>query len=363
MPMIWDVFCHVIDNWGDIGVCWRLTADLRARGEIVRLWVNAPESLQWMAPDAPGVFLWNPHTVWPEPGDVVIEAFGCELPEQFIWRMAQKNRPPAWINLEYLSAEAYAQRSHGLPSPQWGPGAGLAKYFFYPGWVDGTGGLLREQDLFTRRARFDAAGWLESKGLTSHPDELKVSLFCYQDSPVLPHLLQALQAQPTLLLVTAGQSDEAVRACIGNHTSMGLLRIVRMPYLSQTEFDHLLWACDVNFVRGEDSFVRAQWATKPFVWQIYPQSEQAHLPKLEAFHELWTMQVGAAQPWVALSRAWNHTSPSLAPLPWPTGLSDWMCWRKQARQWAEFIAQKNDLTSQLRNFLTAKGFCSSGVAP
>ncbi|MFN9708272.1 MAG: elongation factor P maturation arginine rhamnosyltransferase EarP [Burkholderiales bacterium] len=356
--MIWDVFCHVIDNWGDIGVCWRLTADLRARGEDVRLWINAPESLSWMAPQAQGVFLWNKHTVWPEPGDVVIETFGCELPEKFIQRMAQKNRPPAWINLEYLSAEAYVQRSHGLRSPQQGAVSGLAKYFFYPGWVHGTGGLLREQDLFTRQARFDAPGWLESKGIRPHPDELKVSLFCYAHTPVLPSLFKALQIQQTMLLVTAGQADEAVRTCIGDNTQIGLLRIVRMPRLSQKEFDHLLWACDVNFVRGEDSFVRAQWAAKPFVWQIYPQSDQAHVPKLEAFHELWTSQVSEAHLWVALSRAWNDSSQTVTPLPWPATPTEWTRWRAQAWQWAQALWQKDDLTTQLQNFLITKGFKS-----
>ena len=36
-------------------------------------------------------------------------------------------------------------------------------------------------------------------------------------------------------------------------------------------------------VRGEDSFVRAQWAALPFVWQAYPQADAAHLTKVAAF--------------------------------------------------------------------------------
>lgn len=63
----------------------------------------------------------------------------------------------------------------------------------------------------------------------------------------------------------------------------GNLRVVSIPFLSQLEYDELLWLCDLNFVRGEDSFVRAQWAAKPMVWQIYPQAEDAHLIKLDSF--------------------------------------------------------------------------------
>ena len=85
--MRFDVFCQVIDNFGDVGVCWRLAADLAARGHAVRLWVDDASALAWMAPHgAPGVEV----RPWPQaapadgPGDVVIEAFGCEIAPGFI---------------------------------------------------------------------------------------------------------------------------------------------------------------------------------------------------------------------------------------------------------------------------------------
>ena len=138
----WDIFCRVVDNHGDLGVCWRLAVDLAERGETARLWVDDESALQWMAPlGHPGIELirWGkPHGPLAEraPGDVVIEAFGCELPALFAKRMAQRTPAPCWINLEYLSAEAYVERSHGLPSPQLaGPAAGLRKWFFYPGFT------------------------------------------------------------------------------------------------------------------------------------------------------------------------------------------------------------------------------------
>ena len=45
----------------------------------------------------------------------------------------------------------------------------------------------------------------------------------------------------------------------------------------------LLANCDLNFVRGEDSLVRAIYSGKPFIWQPYIQGNDAHLEKLNAF--------------------------------------------------------------------------------
>ena len=71
------------------------------------------------------------------------------------------------------------------------------------------------------------------------------------------------------------------------------LRIQYLPHLTQDDYDHLLWASDFNFVRGEDSLVRAIWASKPFVWQIYPQDDSAHHAKLEAFLDVYLANTDA----------------------------------------------------------------------
>jgi uncharacterized repeat protein (TIGR03837 family) len=140
----WDVFCRVIDNHGDLGVCWRLGVELARRGAQVRLWIDDASALGWMAPQGePGVQVlpWRDPLADDIPGDVVVEAFGCNPPAAFLARMATTAVTPVWINLEYLSAEAYVERSHGLCSPQWsGPATGLKKWFFYPGFTPGTGG-------------------------------------------------------------------------------------------------------------------------------------------------------------------------------------------------------------------------------
>jgi uncharacterized repeat protein (TIGR03837 family) len=340
--MHWDLFCRVIDNFGDIGVCWRLAAELGARGESVRLWVDDAAALAWMAPQgAAGVQVvgWDADA---EPGDVVIEAFGCDPPPAFVAAMARRERPPLWINLEYLSAEAYVKRSHGLRSPQLaGPARGLDKWFFYPGFETGTGGLLREAGLMDERRRFDGQAWLQSRGLAPRHGERVVSLFCYAGAPV-EDLLQALGDAPTLLLRTPGTAIAA--------PCPSTLRCIELPWLSQPDYDRLLWACELNFVRGEDSFVRAQWAGAPFVWQIYPQHDGAHAAKLDAFlsHMLAEAEPALGDGLRRLWLAWNGLRPGPAALP-PA-----VAWQALALRWRERLLAQPDLVSQLLGFVAER---------
>ncbi len=356
--MLWDIFCKVIDNHGDVGVCWRLSVQLAARGEQVRLWVDDPSALRWMAPGGdPRVQVrpWQDSAgdaSQADPGDVIVEAFGCELSPAFQAAMAARaqaaGRQPAWINLEYLTAESFAQRSHGLPSPVLsGPAAGLTKHFFYPGFEPGTGGLLRERDLPERQAGFDPAQWLGRHGIDPVDGERRISLFCYEP-PGLAPMLRHWAAGPhrTRLLVTAGRAAEAVRAaCRFNDRASpawngpGRLSIAWLPLLSQPDFDHLLWASHLNFVRGEDSLVRALWAGKPLVWHIYPQHDGAHLAKLSAFLD-W---LGAPASLRRFHQAWNE--PGHEP-PEP-GLAEWAACIHAARQ--RLLAQ-DDLATQLLRF-------------
>jgi uncharacterized repeat protein (TIGR03837 family) len=251
--------------------------------------------------------------------------------------MADRTSPPRWINLEYLSAEDYVERSHGLASPQFnGPGAGLTKHFFYPGFTPRTGGLLREPGLLEHVAAFDGPAWLEQRGWAARPGERVISLFAYAN-PALPALLDALADQPTLLLACPGPLQAQIADRPG-------LRSIALPYLPQDDYDRLLWACDLNFVRGEDSFVRAQWAGKPFVWHIYPQHEDdAHHAKLEAF----MARAGLPESWRSLWRGWNGLRPMTGSL---AGLEDASA---HAPAWCAQLAAQPDLLTQLRGFLGA----------
>jgi uncharacterized repeat protein (TIGR03837 family) len=351
--MRWDIFCKVIDNFGDIAICWRLSCQLAQRGVRVRLWVDDPSALGWLAPEGcEGVSV----IPWSDPAgvarataeaapDVLVEAFGCDPAPELLARFAASGGR-AWINLEYLSAEPYVERLHGLPSPVFrGPGEGLTKHFFYPGFTPATGGLLREDDLPARQAAFDRSAWLAARGLPSQGERL-VSLFCYEP-PALQQLLEQLAAAPTpqRLLVTAGRATAAVRAAWPAQSGerRGALSVTFLPLMSQRDYDELLWACDFNFVRGEDSVIRALWAGRAFAWQIYPQDDDVHHVKLDAFLDM----LDAPPSWRCFHQAWNGVGDAAFVWPDANEQDRWATAAQHAR--ARLLAQE-DLVTQLLRF-------------
>jgi uncharacterized repeat protein (TIGR03837 family) len=349
----WDVFCRVIDNFGDIGVCWRLATQLAQRGHQVRLWVDDASALAWMAPQGcDGVELraWGapPPAPHEAPCDVAIEAFGCDIATEFIASQliitVADGKKPLWINLEYLSAEAYVERCHGLPSPiMSGPGAGCTRWFFYPGFTPSTGGLLREPDYATHQQTFDRNAWRTAHGVGTH--STAVSLFCYEP-PGLTALLHTLPPSAQLL-VTPGRASAAVQAVLAGQQDTPS-QIYYLPPCPQTAFDHMLWACDLNLVRGEDSLVRALWAGQALVWHIYPQDDNAHHAKLMAFLD-WLQAPASLRQFHAV---WNGLPGTIdMPALCPEILADWTACiaAARARLW-----QQNDLVSQLIGFVAEK---------
>lgn len=210
-PLTCDIFCTVIDNFGDAGVCWRLARQLANEyGWQVRLFIDELATLARLAPglDAQrerqmlaGVIIEHWHGLqFAEPGaavlniaDVVIEAFACDLPASYVAAMAQRSSQVAWINLEYLSSEDWVAHFHLRASSH--PRHALAKTFFFPGLGAHTGGVLREQDLDSQRRTFvesaaERAGWWTTLGLPQpDPAATVVSLFSYEN-PVLDVLLE-----------------------------------------------------------------------------------------------------------------------------------------------------------------------------
>ena len=357
----WALFCRVIDNHGDLGVCWRLATQLAARGVAVQLFVDDASALRWMAPsDCPGVSV----RPWPVDSEVftpqqvpgvVIEAFGCELPVAYQAAMAARSRPPVWINLEYFSLEASAQRNHGLPSPVLnGPAKGLTKWFYYPGWGENSGGLLagclpadesppgkNTATLHPQTSTTPASGACDTA-------PLNISVFCYE--PVgLGLWLTQLAALPRQvhLHVTAGRATAAVQQAMKAAGVSGLC-VSFLNYMDQTAYDGLLARMDLNLVRGEDSLVRALCAGKPFLWQIYPQHDGAHFPKLQAF----LAQTGAPPVVVQAHLAWNADSSVQLPGLTPEHLAEWSAWASRLQ--AE-LAGQTGLTERLMGFAATKG--------
>lgn len=163
MKARWDIFCSVVDNFGDIGVTWRLARQLVAEHACdVRLWVDDLRAFERMCPEIDvqlgqqwqeGVEVrhWPAEWVGAPAADVVIAAFACQLPPEYMEAMAERERTPVWMNLDYLSAEEWVVGCHRLPSVKF---KGVQKYFFFPGFRPGTGGLLREAGLLEQRRAF-----------------------------------------------------------------------------------------------------------------------------------------------------------------------------------------------------------------
>jgi uncharacterized repeat protein (TIGR03837 family) len=381
--MPWDVFCTVIDNYGDIGVTWRLARQLAREHDIpVRLWVDDLAAFRHIRPEIDpaldtqhlaGVEIrrWTSPLAAAEPGEVVIEALACDLPDEFVARMAAHSPPPVWLNLEYLSAEDWVAGVHGLPSPH--PRLPLNKYFFMPGYTDQTGGLTRESGLSAERDAFQSAAGRPSSGswctdvaedaIFFPPEELpadalRVSLFSYQNR-ALPSLLQAWASggQAVHVMVPLGKAMPEIAAWFGEPMPSpgsvwrrGALTLRVLPMLDQDAYDRLLWSCDINFVRGEDSFVRAQFTARPLVWQAYVQNDDAHLAKLDAFLDRYCANLEA--PLTALTRtfwrAWNEQA-DLGAL-WPRLRAALPALTAHARAWDTELAAQTDLATNLLTF-------------
>ncbi|MBW3690148.1 elongation factor P maturation arginine rhamnosyltransferase EarP [Aeromonas dhakensis] len=396
-PFDWDIFCCVVDNFGDIGVTWRLARQLKQEGALpaqesevqVRLWVDDLASFARICPGldpalesqwVDGIHIQHWHETLPadtNPARVVIEAFACELPAPFVAKMASQPSPPCWLNLEYLSAESWVEDCHGLASPQRLESQSLGslslnKYFFFPGFTARTGGLLCERGLIVERERWqqDEAGlnaYWASLGLPPKQEhELRVSLFTYE-SAALTSLVECWcqSATPVTLLLPLGRSlndvltgaglaDAIPTARAGDLLHSGNLAIKLLPMTDQAGYDRLLWSCDLNLVRGEDSFVRAQWAARPFLWHIYPQEEQAHMVKLDGFLDHYLAQLPTATgQWLrGFSHALNqgeNTREWWAQ--WPDHAA---IWQQHGRHWSHKLLQDGDLVTRLVKFLESR---------
>lgn len=374
----WDIFSAVVDNYGDIGVCWRLARQLVAEHDLkVRLWTDDLISFQKINPEidprlpvqvSRGVEIrqWAESNLAVEPADVVIEAFACRLPATYETAMAESGRRHAWVNLEYLSAEEWVDSHHGIPSPH--PRLPLTKFFFFPGFTPSTGGLLVEKGLADRRGPFQADprqlnDFWRGLGLPAPEwEEIRISLFCYDNNSALALFAAwAKAASPVTCLVPEGVATKQISAFFGpsypgagNLFKKGSLIVRVLPFLEQDNYDKLLWACNFNFVRGEDSFVRAQWAARPMAWQIYPQEAGAHWPKLKAFLDRYCADLpqATATSMSAFLDAWNREE-DRGP-DWDGLWKHRVVLGKHAQEWANRLIKKEDLATNLVNFCNNK---------
>ncbi|MCE6976054.1 elongation factor P maturation arginine rhamnosyltransferase EarP [Pseudomonas frederiksbergensis] len=372
MKTRWDIFCTVVDNFGDIGVTWRLARQLVAEHSVaVRLWVDDLRAFERLCPQIDinaaqqwqrGVEVrqWSADWQPTEAADVVIAAFACQLPSAYMEAMAEREKPPLWMNLDYLSAEDWVVGCHGLPSVKY---KNVQKFFFFPGFRKGTGGLLRESGLLERRRQFQQSPqaqqeFLQGLGVDRAPNAQLISLFAYENTGLASWLeTMAADSTPTHLLVPEGRILGDVERWLGvDGLKAGTvhvrdaLTVQVLPFVRQDQYDLLLWSCDFNAVRGEDSFVRAQWAGRPLLWHIYRQDEDIHLDKLDAFLALYTQGLSkpAAEAISGLWRAWNAGETMTDH--WKSTRKHWPELEKHAETWCLEQALQADLAAALVQF-------------
>lgn len=351
MSARWDIFCKVVDNFGDIGVCWRLARQLQTEHALdVRLWIDDLQVAQRLIPmmdlaataqqmDGINIAHWHAQADLSNAADVVIEAFACGLPQAYLSAMQKKQSK--WVNLEYLSAESWVEGFHAQSSPQ--PN-GLVRHFYFPGFTNATGGLIRERELPLS---------VVNNVRANHT--YQVSLFCYPHAPI-HSLLTALATgtQPihcfvpvTTILPQVADFLGQDNLQIGQTVRQGSLTLEVLPFLSQVDYDQLLARCDINFVRGEDSWLRAIWTGKPFIWQPYQQEDAAHLPKLNAFLAQFYQAMPVAQREVveAMHMAWLDTT--FQATVWERYISAWPDIAFATQQASQALYRQPDLASKL----------------
>lgn len=367
----WDIFCKIVDNFGDIGVCWRLARQLHhEHGIQVRLWIDDLNIAKQLIPalhaakrtqliDHVTIAAWDADTRFEQAADTVIEGFGCELPAAY---MALMQPDTAWVNLEYLSAEPWVEGFHAHNSKR----GHLTRHFFFPGFTTATGGLLRERGITETNQKFAGSRQLQAdffRQLNLAADEtdtaLKVSLFSYPHAPI-NDLLSAIAdsdkktvcyVPATSILPKLAEFFSKASISAGDQLIRGSLTVHVLPFLSQPGYDKLLASCDINFVRGEDSWIRAIWAGKPFIWQPYLQSEDTHHIKLQAFLDLFYSGCNepAQKAAYAMHRQW--LSDALPCAVWQDYLNNLGAIAAFDLQQANMLASLTDLASNLVIFI------------
>ena len=275
-----DIFVRVIDNFGDAGIAWRLAKDLAGRGSSVRLIIDDPSPLSFMTDNLRTgnirVIQWD---IFSESGNfslpnLIIEMFACRLPENYLQACISSPIAPKFVNYDYFSAEDWVDRFNGLDSIH--PRYRTKKTNFFPGISPRSTPFIIEEDYAERKKSFDRAQFRKNAGA----DGFVIFFFAYPFFPTsaLSKSVNRTKRHCTLLLAK-GEASRHLASVIVNP----LVNVVELPYFRQETLDEILWASDVNIVRGEDSAQRAMLAGKPFLWNIYHTPDNAHEAKISAF--------------------------------------------------------------------------------
>ena len=301
-----DIFCEIIDNYGDIGVVYRTAKELQKifPKSKIRVFLNRLDEFKKINSqviDLPSQNIDGIEYITFDylrdnanellTAQVIIEAFGCQIPEEYI-EIAYDNSE-LLINLEYLSAEDWIEDFHLQSSPL-GRGK-LKKVFFMPGFTEKSGGVIADSNYLERIQRvLENKEFYEKKYLSDIEDrENKIvgTLFSYEKNftPLLEDLKKL--DKDVVILAMGEKTQDSLRKILKNFSiedfrnslKYGKIEIRFLNFLNQEEYEELINIVDFNFVRGEDSFIRAVLTGKPYMWHIYCQEEYAHMDKIEGF--------------------------------------------------------------------------------
>ena len=301
-----DIFCEIIDNYGDIGVVYRTAKELQKifPKSKIRAFLNRLDEFKKINSqvlDLPSQNIDGIEYITFDylrdnanellTAQVIIEAFGCQIPEEYM-EIAYDNSE-LLINLEYLSAEDWIEDFHLQSSPL-GRGK-LKKVFFMPGFTEKSGGVITDSNYLERIQRvLENKEFYEKKYLSDIEDrENKIvgTLFSYEKNftPLLEDLKKL--DKDVVILAMGEKTQDSLRKILKNFSiedfrnflKYGKIEIRFLNFLNQEEYEELINIVDFNFVRGEDSFIRAVLTGKPYMWHIYCQEEYAHMDKIEGF--------------------------------------------------------------------------------
>lgn len=279
-----DIFCEVIDNYGDVGVSYRLARSLGRKypDSKIRFILNKREELKLIRGNDNLIIKDYNQCQNLIPSDLIVQCFACNIPD--IYMEKAYNVSKVMINLEYFSAEDWIEDFH-LQECILGRGK-LKKYFFMPGLSSKSAGILIDEEFIFRKNNVlnNRKEYLKKFGIDDKYD-LIGSIFSYEKNfdTLISELLKL--DKKILLLVMSEKTQKNFIKYFDNKYKYDKIDFVKLPFFSYGDYEELLSLCDFNFVRGEDSFVRALLLGKPFLWHIYPQEKNIHMLKLESFLE------------------------------------------------------------------------------
>lgn len=344
-----DIFCNVIDNFGDIGFSLRLARDLTLHDLTICLYCDNIQTVKKIANKSD---LLNPRLSiipWPEsassytPSDTVIEAFSCRLPHEISKKI--KNNKSLVIQLDYLTAEKFAEDCHGLSSSS----DGSRSFSYFPGFTDKTGGIICE-DSFRNK--------IQNTKTIIPSSSCSISLFCYKTANLEPILKWLSKSKMTFIFnVFEGQPWQLISNIFGkdykfqNTIQDGKFSFRYTPMSDQISYDTALLNHNLNFVRGEDSIVRAMLSGRPFIWNIYPQDAGTHIKKLNSFFDFAKNVCGSdlVEPVRCLNLIYNGHGKT-------SSLDDPDCffdrWSGMSSRLSKYLLSQISLTDRLISFIS-----------